>query len=173
MWEASSTSSWPFWATSWRTSEFPAQARTSALSTKNINCAIMAQLIFFVPPQAPGHDAHGIRRPSTRIRQGALPCRIRTDATRNINWSIMDQLIFFATCRTCSGVYRCGCVWSHALPHPNDPMRIINCGIMPQLIISTFLHRAFSPAPVESLPVSIPFPYGNIGVFSVVDRVEV
>ena len=46
MWEASSTSSWPFWATSWRTSEFPAQARTSALSTKNINCDIMSQLIF-------------------------------------------------------------------------------------------------------------------------------
>ena len=45
--------------------------------------------------------------------------RIRTDATRNINWSIMDQLIFFATCRTCSGVYRCGCVWSHALPNPD------------------------------------------------------
>ena len=27
--------------------------------------------------------------------------------------------IFFATCRTCSGVYRCGCVWSHALPNPD------------------------------------------------------
>ena len=57
-------------------------------------------------------------------------------ATRNINWSIMDQLIFFATCRTCSSVYRCGCVWSHAMPNPNDPMRNINCVIMPQLIFS-------------------------------------
>lgn len=38
---------------------------------------------------------------------------------KNINCSIMEQLIFFATCRTCSGVYRCGCVWSHALPNPD------------------------------------------------------
>ena len=44
--------------------------------------------------------------------------------------------IFFATCRTCSGVYRCGCVWSHAMPNPDDPMRNINCVIMPQLIFS-------------------------------------
>ena len=39
---------------------------------ENINCDIMSQLIFFVPPQVPGHDAHGIRRPSTRMLMG--PC---------------------------------------------------------------------------------------------------
>ena len=46
--------------------------RRSDMSDENINCDIMSQLIFFVPPQVPGHDAHGIRRPSTRMRMG--PC---------------------------------------------------------------------------------------------------
>lgn len=46
--------------------------RRSDMSDENINCDIMSQLIFFVPPQVPGHDAHGIRRPSMRMR--VEPC---------------------------------------------------------------------------------------------------
>ena len=79
--------------------------RRSDMSDENINCDIMSQLIFFVPPQVPGHDAHGIPNPDGRHTEyqlfhygtvdifrhvpafidadacGAMPCRIRTERT--------------------------------------------------------------------------------------------
>ena len=71
-------------------------------------------------PDGPDHPPFRyIGRKATSHRTKISTAAYDADATRNINWSIMDQLIFFATCRTCSGVYRCGCVWSHALPNPD------------------------------------------------------